>query len=820
MNDEIVLFHDLTARLQSLATAQSVTDLVLAAYRDDESLAAVLAGGEVPRPEPGRPQRAGPETDVWLDAVRVEGFRGVGPRATLRLRPHPGLTLVIGRNGSGKSSFAEAAELALTDDSMRWAQRPVVFREGWRNLHHDGDPEIAVRLRLDGQPAVVLKRRWEKSATDPADAERITLVGGERQPDGYAPEWLGRVGPYRPFLSARDLERVITAKPAELYDALAPILGLDPLSRADARLQRRRKERDDRARALRASFSLLRAELDDIDDDRARRALTALGRQAARADLAALAPLSDGTDEAADHPVAVAARRLLDRDLPDLDGALSTLHEAQGRSARLTGGNSAAAARTADLLRRALDLHREEGDQPCPVCRAGRLEAGWRAGAETEVGRLEEIAAEARDAHHRVSVAHRDAVHLLQTVRRELGTTVEALATTMPEPAVRLAEALATMPALTERPDTAAADGVEATRAAWLPVVAAYSDLVEAATRWLTRRQNRWREPAASLRRWLDAAAVVRVEAEGLARLAAARTALAAATNEIRAERLAAFVGHSARIWQRLRQESNVELHEMRMEGTSTQRRVKFPVSVDGAEANALAVMSQGELHALGLAVFLPRACAQASPYRFVVVDDPVQSMDPAKVDGLAEVLGEIAGTRQVVVFTHDDRLPEAVRRLGLQATVWEVGRRERSVVELRPGDDPAERYLADARALVATKALPDDARYPVVAGFCRSALEAISVDLYRARRYAAGDSHETVEKIFAEAFTVQQRLTLALLDDPARGSELYGYLNRVYGHWATDTVKAVAAGMHGVQGSAPLPQLVRRTADLLEKLR
>ncbi|MET0492311.1 MAG: AAA family ATPase [Actinoplanes sp.] len=819
MNDEIVLFHDLTARLQSLGTAQPAADLVLTAYRDDESLEAVLAGGEVPRPEHVRPDPAGSETDVWLDAVRVEGFRGVGPQATLRLRPYPGLTLVIGRNGSGKSSFAEAAELALTDDSMRWARRPVVFREGWRNLHHDGDPEIAVKLRLDGQPAVVLKRRWEKNATDPADAERITLVGAERQPDGYLPAWLGRVGPYRPFLSARDLERVITAKPAELYDALAPILGLDPLSTTDARLQRRRKERDDRVKALRASFTLLRAELGDIDDDRARRALAALGGQAARADLAALAPLTDGTDQAADHPVAAAARRLLDRDLPDLDGALTALREAQDRTARLAGSDSAAAVRTADLLRRALDLHREEGDQPCPVCRAGRLEAGWRAGAEVEVARLEEIAAEAWAAHNRISVTHRDAVHLLQTVRRELGAAVEALTTTMPEPATRLAEALATMPALAERPDTAGADGVEATRTAWLPVVAAYSDLVEAATRWLTRRQDVWREPAASLRRWLDAAAVVRAEAEGLARLTAARAALAAATNEIRAERLAAFVGQSARIWQRLRQESNVELHEMRMEGTNTQRRVKFPVSVDGAEANALAVMSQGELHALGLAVFLPRACAQASPYRFVVVDDPVQSMDPAKVDGLAEVLGEIAGTRQVVVFTHDDRLPEAVRRLGLEATVWEVGRRERSVVELRPGDDPADRYLADARALLAAKALPEDARYPVVAGFCRSALEAISMDLYRARRYAAGESNETVEKTLAQAFTLHHRLTLGLLDDPARGGELLTHLNREYGHWALAAVKTMAAGAHGVPGM-PLRRLVESTAELLEKLR
>lgn len=818
MSDERMLFRDLAVRLQSLGTLPPVADLVLAAYQSDENLDVVLGGGELMQPDHSTPETTDVEADVWLDAVRVEGFRGVGPQTTLTLRPQAGLTLVIGRNGSGKSSFAEAAELVLTDDSMRWAQRPVVFREGWRNLHHDGNSEIAIRLRLDGQAPVTLRRRWGRNATDPSDAEVTTFVGNERQPAGHMPEWLARAGLYRPFLSARDLERVITAKPAELYDALAPILGLAPLSTADSRLQRRRKEREDRVKALRESFSLLRAELGEIDDDRARAALAAMGKQAARADVATLIALADGTAEVADDPAVNAANRLLDVELPDLGGALNTLQEAQSAALQLVGSDSAAAVRTAGLLRQALGLHDEKGDQPCPVCRSGRLDAGWRAGAEAEVARLEEVAAESRAANNRMSVAHRDAVYLLQTVRRELGAAVAALETTMPAPTVRLREALAAMPDIPGRPE--ATGEADAVRGAWPMVATAYTELMESTTQWLVRRQDAWREPGASLRRWLDAAAVVRSDGDGLARLVAARAALATATGEIRAERLAAFVGQSARIWQRLRQESNVELHQMRMEGTSTQRRVKFPVSVDGSEANALAVMSQGELHALGLAVFLPRACAEASPYRFVVVDDPVQSMDPAKVDGLAEVLGEIAETRQVVVFTHDDRLPEAVRRLGLDATVWEVSRRERSVVELRQADDPADRYLADAYALAAAKELPEDARYPVVAGFCRSALEAVSMDRYRARRYSAGESYESVEKALAQAIKVQQRLTLALLDDPARGGDLYTHLNQEYGHWATNTVKEVAAGTHGIHGSTPLPLLVKRTADLLEKLR
>ena len=45
---------------------------------------------------------------AYLTSLAVEGFRGIGARQTLALTPGPGLTIVVGRNGSGKSSFAEA----------------------------------------------------------------------------------------------------------------------------------------------------------------------------------------------------------------------------------------------------------------------------------------------------------------------------------------------------------------------------------------------------------------------------------------------------------------------------------------------------------------------------------------------------------------------------------------------------------------------------------------------------------------------------------------------------------------------------------------
>jgi hypothetical protein len=121
---------------------------------------------------------------------------------------------------------------------------------------------------------------------------------------------------------------------------------------------------------------------------------------------------------------------------------------------------------------------------------------------------------------------------------------------------------------------------------------------------------------------------------------------------------LAPFAETSAQVWEILRQESNAELGPITLEGSGPQRKVALDV----------------------------------------VIDDPVQSMDPAKVDGLAHVLSHVARTRQVVVFTHDDRLPSAVRQPQLPATVWAGTRRERSVVALKKNDDLSQGVAASRR--------------------------------------------------------------------------------------------------------------------------
>lgn len=97
-------------------------DYVFAALQGDANLRAALDGLALNRPplskarkNPHAPKDSGKVggdatiegPGVYVGAITVSGFRGIGPAATLTLTSGPGLTIVSGRNGSRKSSLAE-----------------------------------------------------------------------------------------------------------------------------------------------------------------------------------------------------------------------------------------------------------------------------------------------------------------------------------------------------------------------------------------------------------------------------------------------------------------------------------------------------------------------------------------------------------------------------------------------------------------------------------------------------------------------------------------------------------------------------------------
>nr|MBA2725966.1 hypothetical protein [Actinomycetota bacterium] len=333
----------------------------------------------------------------------------------------------------------------------------------------------------------------------------------------------------------------------------------------------------------------------------------------------------------------------------------------------------------------------------------------------------------------------------------------------------------------------------------------------------LQRREDLWRPIAKRVAAWAGPAQKALARMAQLKDIKSAENWLKNAAEDIRNERFQPIAAKSAQVWQRLRQQSNVDLRQVKLSGSWTTRRVALEVTVDGDAGAALSVMSQGELNSLALSLFLPRASLPESPFRFVVIDDPVQSMDPARVDGLARALEEVARERQVIVFTHDERLPDAIRHLQIEARVISVTRRPGSVVELRRSAHPVKMYVDDAMALANTDELPNDVRHKVIPGFCRHALEAAFMEVVRKRRLAKGEAHSQIEDSLESANKLTTLAALALFDDETRGGEVMGRLNQ-WGGWAGDVFKASNRGAHEKYGG-DLFKMAQDTEQLCKRL-
>ena len=223
------------------------------------------------------------------------------------------------------------------------------------------------------------------------------------------------------------------------------------------------------------------------------------------------------------------------------------------------------------------------------------------------------------------------------------------------------------------------------------PLESAYAALRDQATQLVADREDLWAPIALQLGEWVTHKRKALDQEPQLAVVKQALDWLKNNADVLRNQRIEPLAERAREIWATLRQESNVGLDAIRLAGENTNRRVELDADVDGVKAGAFGVMSQGELHALALALFLPRATAPESPFRFVVLDDPIQAMDPAKVEGFVAVMEKIAVDRQVIVLSHDDRLPDAVRRSGVKAQIYEVTRGVGSAVTMTNAFQPVD---------------------------------------------------------------------------------------------------------------------------------
>lgn len=792
--------------------------VLLAALEGPEALTRLLDDGV----EPPTPQRAGRDEQaageppgVYVSSISVCGFRGIGPTATLPLRPGPGLTLVVGRNGCGKSSFAEALEFLLTGRNFRWHSRTKAWVDGWRNLHHDGPRSIRAELVVEGKGPLVVSRRWTGDELE--DGETTVVASGEKARPFESLDWKGALETCRPFLSYNELGSLLEDGPSKLYDAVSSALGLDELvevQRVLADAMKLRKQRVDDAKKGAQAIVRLIEQAPASGDERFEAAAAALKKR--DWDLEALEKLVAGEPAPQESATAV-LREIANLVPPDIDSAADVvrqLREAHAACSALEGSSAGRAQQRAQLLKTALQYHEAHGGADCPVCgTAGVLSADWFEATRQEIAALEQEAAEVRRAF-----AAREAA--LQSVRTLVPPEPPVLGRATEIGLTKLADARRAWAGLAEaREMTSPAAAADHLEAGVLELVEALKTLVDEARAELARREDLWRPVAVAIAGWLQAARQAKRARASVADLREADKWWKAFVDVERNARFEPIRARARETWEQLRLESNVSLDEVGLEGTGQKRKVALRVTVDGTPAEAVGVMSQGELHALALSLFLPRAMLPESPFRFIAIDDPVQSMDPARVDGLARVLADAARTRQVIVFTHDDRLPDAVRRLGLPATILRVSRRDRSVVDVHEAADPVLGYLDDARAVAKAGEVPVDVVRRVVPGFCRSAIEAACMEVVRRRRLKRGEPHDAVEQLLAANGKTHPLMALALFDDESKASDVYATLRNRFGPAAADVFRACKEGAHEAC-AGEVDDLIFRAESLAKSVR
>lgn len=183
-------------------------------------------------------------TDVFLKAVRLTNFRTFGS-FTLDVAPGPGLTLLVGTNGLGKSSFFDGLEWCLTGGIRRFETYIGRLKERDYLTRRDapaGSHEVGLSF-TEGDPLVRTER------LQPSISELRDLL---KQPQWTDIKDLGAYLAFTHFLGQASQQRFTSRAQSEQWEALKGPSGIDRLEAVRTTLRgrstmsafRRRTERE------------------------------------------------------------------------------------------------------------------------------------------------------------------------------------------------------------------------------------------------------------------------------------------------------------------------------------------------------------------------------------------------------------------------------------------------------------------------------------------------------------------------------------------------------------------------------------------------
>jgi len=660
---------------------------------------------------------------TWtLLRVRVDGYQGVGAPLTVDLDPIPGVTVLIGRNGSGKSSIADAIETALHGEPRaptstgRGGKAPLWDREHCGRDAAEAHVEVTL---LAGEETLTLDVRIGPDGSVTGRTARHTAVDGiTTDLDLATTSWRSALAGHRPVFGYAAVERQVQLA-QNLQEFLEPLLafggcfdelkaGVDAAGSAAAQA----RERWGQAR------STAEQRTDQVDRAHPDATPTAIDWPDVADDPDAWLTTAGLTETGVAAPEITAAQH--DRLHVAATQALAALADLETAEAAPAPDPVTAklAAPLADLHRAA--QHLDDTGDACPVCR--RVGMDWAAALAATVDTAPATAEQAATFVRRLAALRAalddDLTPIEEVIRHDWCTAAVRDAST---------PVLAAGADLRHRLDE---DGRRATPAVRAAVRAAHDRLTSAA--WHTTvtelaahtdRERQWRRARrAAVEPFLGVWREVRDEAIAAASWKSAADCLRTLQNDLRAERtrnLRTLTDSSVRA---LLDDVGLHITGLSVQGTKADVQV---VDATGQPVR-LSLLSAGQRNALLLAPLL--AVAHGGPFGFLVLDDPVHAFDQIRVDRLAQLIHTLAADRRVVVLTHDERLREHLLVRSPHHTARNVHRDHLTgVVREEPSPPMWEVLLDDAAAALARAPKPGPKTTPptvLVRGLCRMALD------------------------------------------------------------------------------------------------
>ena len=576
----------------------------------------------------------------YLSRVDVQGHVGIGEATvSLDLVPAPGITVVTAPNGTGKTSVVHGIRRCLGNDS-----RTEDVLEG--NLHHQireitvvvTDGTRTARLRCSGTSAAV----WDE---------------GEGGVATFPSSWSRSYSRYQPILLYPEIAEIIT-NPGNLHEFLKAAISVDVLQE----LQRRIDDQRGKSRNATTALKKLRTAAVDLLQGEAYSGIKSLVDGCAEIPtasqkasvVAALTGLATQASRAIPEIVEVA-------ELPSYEESTAALIEAfaTARSGVVAGSQ---------VLRDVLRKLREAGDllvdarssDRCPVC--GAVGQRWDEVALEQERALSEVLSTYDKAKDALEARLKAIVGVLPKVPAVLDVVTSLGDLEADASGLKGRWELVWGSAVALKVDDLTADSVDSIIASIAKVRKERDALAKRLDTLRAAQSGQDARLKVAVETWLENANLAKDE---IARRDPADKLKGWVDSQIKSTRDLLFqpISDGAKeIWNCLNPESDLGLTGLGIAGgTQRQQKILPGLEIGGVmvptSAEGVRVLSTGQRNALSLATYLPRSAQSSSPFRFLVLDDPIQAFDGSRVSYLAVRLSELAETHQVVIFTHDERL-------------------------------------------------------------------------------------------------------------------------------------------------------------------